>query len=253
MYNLLSEKKILATFTVLALASIMVMGPAAMTFDAFATADNDLEQEIEQSQYSTQLGICISGDGTFVSCNNLSEQDQDNDGDNFAVQFSDDGGDNEAEQEIEQSQYSTQLGICISGDGTLFSCNNLSEQDQDNDGDNFLVQSSGGYRGGDNEAEQEIEQEQSSEQSALCISGDGTFLSCNNVNDQDQDNDGDNFLVQSSGGYRGGDNEAEQSIEQEQESEQNSFVASGDDSEGSGNNENDQDQDNDGDNVAVQG
>ena len=158
---------------------------------------------------------------------------------------------NDLEQEIEQSQYSTQLGVCVSGDGTLFSCNNLNVQLQNNEGSNAAAQSSDDD-GEDNEAEQEIEQEQSSEQSALCVSGSGTFLSCNNINVQAQNNEGSNALAQSSGGYGGGDNEAEQEIEQEQSSEQSSQVVSGDDSVLSGNNVNVQLQNNEGSNAAAQ-
>ncbi|HKR73859.1 MAG TPA: hypothetical protein VJR94_07075 [Candidatus Nitrosocosmicus sp.] len=159
---------------------------------------------------------------------------------------------NDLEQEIEQSQYSTQLGICVSGGGTLFSCNNLNLQAQNNEGSNAAAQSSDDD-GGDNEAEQSIEQEQDSDQSALCVSGSGTFVSCNNVNIQLQNNaeTGSNALAQSSGEY-GGDNDAEQSIEQEQDSEQSSQVASGDDSILSGNNVNVQAQNNEGSNAAAQ-
>ena len=196
MYNILSEKRIIATSVVMAFAFVMVMGPAAMTFNVFATA-NELEQEIEQSQYSTQLGFCVSGEDTFISCNNLNVQAQNNEGDNAAAQSSDDdGGDNEAEQEIEQEQSSEQSAACVSGSGTFVSCNNVNVQLQNNEGSNALAQSSGGYNGGDNEAEQEIEQEQSSDQSSQVSSGDDSVLSGNNVNVQAQNNEGSNAAAQ---------------------------------------------------------
>ena len=274
MYNVLSAKRILAASTVMALAFIMVMGPSSMAFNVYATSGNELEQEIEQSQYSTQLGVCVSGDGTLLSCNNLSLQLQNNEGSNAAAQSSDDdGGDNEAEQEIEQEQSSEQSALCVSGGGTFLSCNNINVQAQNNEGSNALAQSSSGY-GGDNEAEQEIEQEQSSEQNSLVVSGEDSVLSGNNVNVQLQNNEGSNALAQSSGGDdeggdnydngkhdddngkhdddNGGDNEAEQEIEQEQSSEQDSTVVSGDDSVGSGNNVNVQAQNNEGSNAAAQ-
>ncbi len=54
-------------------------------------------------------------------------------------------------------------------------------------GDNYA------YAGGkkkSNESEQSIEQEQSLEQNAQCVSGEVTFVSCNNLGVQFQFNDG---------------------------------------------------------------
>src|SRR5690606_30246729 len=130
MYNILSGKRILAASTVMAIAFILVMGPSSIAFNAFATT-NELEQEIEQSQYSTQLGICVSGDGTLFSCYNLNIQAQNNQGNHAAAQSSGNGdGDNEAEQEIEQEQSSEQSALCVSGSGTFLSCNNVNVQAQ---------------------------------------------------------------------------------------------------------------------------
>ena len=64
MYNTFSEKGITTSFAVIALAFIMLMGPSSMAFNVFAQG-NDLNQGIGQSQGSTQLGICVSGDGTL--------------------------------------------------------------------------------------------------------------------------------------------------------------------------------------------
>ena len=95
---------------------------------------------------------------------------------------------NTANQGIGQSQSSTQLGVCVSGTGTLFSCNNLNAQNQANSGNNAAAQQGGGG----NSANQAIGQAQSSNQNALCVSGTGTFVSCNNLNAQNQANTGNN-------------------------------------------------------------
>ncbi|GKS62573.1 hypothetical protein YTPLAS21_20310 [Candidatus Nitrosocosmicus sp.] len=102
-----------------------------------------------------------------------------------------------------------------------------------------------------NVAQQAIEQSQSSLQNALCVSGSGTFVSCNNLSFQNQKNTGNNALAQQGGNGKGG-NSAEQSISQSQSSEQNSQVVSGGDTIGSGNNVNVQSQTNSGSNAAAQ-
>ena len=56
-----------------------------MSLGVFAQG-NSLNQGIGQSQASTQLGICVSGDRTLISCNNLSLQNQENEGNNAAGQ-----------------------------------------------------------------------------------------------------------------------------------------------------------------------
>ncbi len=102
-----------------------------------------------------------------------------------------------------------------------------------------------------NHAEQSISQSQASVQNALCASGGTTFLSCNNVNFQNQKNSGNNALAQDDDDGNGG-NFAEQSISQSQSSKQNSQVVSGGDTIGSGNNINVQNQENSGSNAAAQ-
>ena len=102
-----------------------------------------------------------------------------------------------------------------------------------------------------NHAEQSISQSQASVQNALCASGGTTFLSCNNVNFQNQKNSGNNALAQDDGDDNGG-NSADQSISQSQSSSQNSQVVSGGDTVGSGNNINVQNQENSGSNAAAQ-
>jgi hypothetical protein len=165
---------------------------------------------------------------------------------------------NSVSQGIGQSQASTQLGICVSGDGTLISCNNLSFQNQENEGNNVAGQQGGDDDddNGGNDAEQGIGQSQDSDQSALCVSGDGTFLSCNNLSFQNQENEGNNVVGQQGGGngdYNdNGGNSVSQGIGQSQSSSQRSGVVSGDDSIASGNNVNIQNQENEGNNVAGQ-
>ncbi|WP_415309494.1 hypothetical protein [Candidatus Nitrosocosmicus sp. FF01] len=95
-----------------------------------------------------------------------------------------------------------------------------------------------------NVAQQAIEQSQSSVQNALCVSGSGTFVSCNNLSFQNQKNTGNNALAQQGGNGKGSGNSAEQSISQSQSSNQNSQVVSGGDTIGSGNNINVQNQEN---------
>ena len=101
-----------------------------------------------------------------------------------------------------------------------------------------------------NNAEQSISQSQASVQNALCASGGTTFLSCNNVNFQNQKNSGNNALAQDDD--NNGGNSADQSISQSQSSSQNSQVVSGTDTIGSGNNINVQNQENSGSNAAAQ-
>ena len=103
-----------------------------------------------------------------------------------------------------------------------------------------------------NVAQQAIEQSQASVQNALCVSGSGTFVSCNNLSFQNQKNTGNNALAQQQGSGKGSGNSAEQSISQSQSSEQNSQVVSGGDTIGSGNNVNVQSQTNSGSNAAAQ-
>jgi hypothetical protein len=143
----------------------------------------------------------------------------------------------------------------VSDEGTFFSCNNLNDQNQVNSGSNTAAQS------GTNDDEEEdddgntanqyIGQVQSSNQNALCVSGSGTFDSCNNLNAQNQQNSGNNALSQH-GGSGSGDNTANQDIGQVQSSNQGSAVVSGGNTAGSGNNLNTQSQTNTGSNAAAQ-
>src|SRR4029079_4294369 len=82
---------------------------------------------------------------------------------------------NTANQGIGQSQSAIQLGVCVSGNGTLFSCNNANTQSQTNTGNNAAAQQGGsggtGGQGGSNSANQGIGQSQSSNQGSNIASG----------------------------------------------------------------------------------
>src|SRR4029078_9450388 len=186
MNNKSFANKAIITTTALAISFILLMGPTSITLDVFAQG-NSLNQGISQSQASTQLGICVSGDGTLISCNNLSVQNQENEGNNAAAQSGgtgddddDDGSGNSANQGIAQSQESEQNALCVSGEGTFISCNNLNFQNQENEGNNALAQQGGNggddYNGG-NSANQGIGQSQSSSQRSGVVSGDDSVLS----------------------------------------------------------------------------
>ena len=199
--------------------------------------------------------VCVTNlqsDENIVFDNNNDNSNSDSNNDESSSPSSNDDS-SEASQGIRQSQISTQLGVCVSGDGTFFSCNNLSDQSQTNTGNNAAAKSGGSDDDDDddNTANQGIDQAQSSDQNALCVSGSGTFDSCNNFNAQNQQNSGNNALAQQDGSGSGG-NSANQGIGQAQSSTQGSDVVSGDNTAGSGNNANIQSQTNTGNNAAAQ-
>ncbi|HYF98516.1 MAG TPA: hypothetical protein VD815_00335, partial [Candidatus Saccharimonadales bacterium] len=107
-------------------ALALITSPLVAIDDAFATkkkkGGNVAQQAIEQSQASVQNALCISGSGTFVSCNNLSFQNQKNTGNNALAQQGGSGsgkGGNSAEQSISQSQSSKQNSQVVSGGDTV--------------------------------------------------------------------------------------------------------------------------------------
>jgi hypothetical protein len=233
---------------------MLTLAPALMAMPSNVYAQNDAEQSISQIQGAVQLGICLSGIDTFISCNNLNVQNQFNDGNNVAAQ---DGGNgkgsgNSAEQAIGQEQDARQLAVCVSGDGTFLSCNNLNIQNQVNEGHNVLGQIGGNGKYSGNTAFQAIGQEQSSTQGALVISGEDTVLSCNNLNVQNQFNDGNNVAAQDGGNGKGSGNSAAQAIGQSQSSNQFGGCVSGGDVNESCNNLSVQNQVNEGHNVLGQ-
>jgi len=144
MNNKSFANKAIITTTALAISFVLLMGPTSMTLGVFAQG-NSLDQGIGQSQASTQLGICVSGDGTLISCNNLSVQNQENEGNNAAAQSGgsgddDDDGGNSANQGIGQSQDSDQKSGVVSGDDSEGSGNNINVQNQENEGNNAAGQ-----------------------------------------------------------------------------------------------------------------
>src|SRR5688572_8055498 len=194
MNSFITVNKFIMTSTVLAISFVLLLGPTSMTMNVFATT-NTANQGIGQSQSSTQLGVCVSGTGTLVSCNNLSAQNQANTGNNAAAQSGgnddDDDDGNTANQGIGQAQSSNQNALCVSGTGTFVSCNNLNAQNQQNTGSNALAQQGGSGSGG-NLANQAIGQSQSSNQGSGVVSGGNTAGSGNNANTQSQSNTGSN-------------------------------------------------------------
>ncbi|MDQ2684697.1 MAG: hypothetical protein M3Y25_02500 [Thermoproteota archaeon] len=198
----LNNKKPLILAVVAVVAFALFMSPTFAVSDVMAkekkNKGNDSEQEIEQGQSSRQNGQCVSGEDVIASCNSLNAQDQDNEGNNAAGQQNSKGKGNDGEQEIEQEQDNEQNNQCVAGDSIGLSCNNLSFQDQDNEGNNAAGQQNGddnkGKKG--NDGEQEIEQEQENEQNAQCVSGEEAIVSCNNLSFQDQFNEGSNALGQ---------------------------------------------------------
>jgi len=201
MNSFITVNKFLATSAVLAISFVLLLGPTSMTMNVFATT-NTANQGIGQSQSSTQLGVCVSGDGTLFSCNNLSDQNQANSGNNAAAQSGgnddDDDDGNTANQGIGQAQSSNQNALCVSGTGTFVSCNNLNAQNQQNSGNNALAQQGGSGSGG-NLANQAIGQSQSSNQGSGVVSGGNTAGSGNNANTQSQTNTGNNAAAQQGG------------------------------------------------------
>ena len=233
---------------------MLTLAPALMAVPNNAYAQNKAIQSISQIQGATQLGICLSGIDTFISCNNLNLQNQINTGSNALAQ---DGGNgkysgNSAVQAIGQEQSSDQVAVCISAEGTFLSCNNLNLQNQINTGSNLALQNGGNGKYSGNSAVQAIGQEQSSSQRSLVLSGGDIGLSGNNLNVQNQINTGSNALAQDGGNGKGSGNSAAQGIGQSQSSSQRSQCVSGGDVSDSCNNLSFQNQVNTGSNAAAQ-
>ena len=205
------QTPILAVLSALAIViTLSPLGLNSITNMAFAGGnhqhDNDdddgnsASQIIAQVQRSLQKSQVVSGDDIEDSGNNFNFQDQDNDGNNAAAQRGGDDDDddddgNNSNQGIGQSQSSRQNSQCVSGGDTSDSCNNVSFQNQDNDGNNAAAQSGGDDDDGNN-SNQGIGQDQSNKQNAQCVSGEDAIVSCNNVSFQNQVNSGFNVLGQ---------------------------------------------------------
>ncbi len=198
----LNNKKPLILAVVAVVTFALFLSPTLAVNDVMAKDKknkvNDSDQDIDQGQSSRQNAQCVSGEDVIASCNNLSVQDQDNDGNNAAGQQNGKGKGNDSDQEIEQEQESKQNSQCVAGGSIAASCNNLSVQDQDNDGNNAAGQQNGGdnKKGKGNDSDQEIDQDQNNKQNAQCVSGEDAIVSCNNLSFQEQINSGNNALGQ---------------------------------------------------------
>jgi hypothetical protein len=125
-------------------ALALITSPLVAMDDAFATKEkkgNVAEQSISQSQSSVQNALCASGGTAFLSCNNVSFQNQKNTGNNALAQDDEDDGGNFAKQSISQSQSSSQNSQVVSGGDTIGSGNNINVQNQENSGNNAAAQS----------------------------------------------------------------------------------------------------------------
>jgi hypothetical protein len=143
------NKKLVVTSIAIVVALALFASPIVAMDDAFATkkkykGGNVAQQSISQSQASVQNALCASGGTTFLSCNNVSFQNQKNTGNNALAQQDDDddnNGGNSAEQSISQSQSSSQNSQVVSGGDTIGSGNNINVQNQENSGNNAAAQS----------------------------------------------------------------------------------------------------------------
>jgi len=201
MFTLNNKKPhILAVVAVVTFA--LFLSPTLAVNDVMAkdkkNKGNDSDQDIDQGQSSRQNAQCVSGEDVIASCNNLSVQDQDNDGNNAAGQQNGKGKGNDSDQDIGQDQESKQNSQCVAGGSIAASCNNLSVQDQDNDGNNAAGQQNGGdnKKGKGSDGDQGIDQDQDNKQNAQCVSGEDAIVSCNQLSFQEQVNSGNNALGQ---------------------------------------------------------
>ena len=141
-----SKKLFITASIAIVVALALLASPIVTMDDAFATKKkkgNTATQSISQSQSSVQNALCASGATTFLSCNNVSFQNQKNSGNNALAQDDDDddNGGNSAEQSISQSQSSSQNSQVVSGGDTIGSGNNINVQNQENTGNNAAAQS----------------------------------------------------------------------------------------------------------------
>jgi hypothetical protein len=146
-HNKNKNKKLFVTSIAIVVALALFASPIVTMDEAFATKKkkdgNKASQSISQSQSSVQNALCASGGTTFLSCNNVSFQNQKNSGNNALAQQDDDNdgkGGNSAEQSIGQSQYSNQNSQVVSGGDTIGSGNNINVQSQENTGSNAAAQ-----------------------------------------------------------------------------------------------------------------
>ena len=143
--NIQNKNKLIVASIAIVVALALFASPIVAMDDAFATKKkgNKASQSISQSQASVQNALCASGGTTFLSCNNVSFQNQKNSGNNALAQDDDDddNGGNSADQSISQSQSSSQNSQVVSGEDTIGSGNNINVQNQENSGSNAAAQS----------------------------------------------------------------------------------------------------------------
>ena len=76
--NIHNKNKLFVASIAIVVALALITSPLVALDDAFATKKknkgNVAQQAISQSQASLQNALCVSGSGTFVSCNNFSSQ-----------------------------------------------------------------------------------------------------------------------------------------------------------------------------------
>jgi hypothetical protein len=142
--NIHNKNKLIVASIAIVVALALFASPIVAMDEAFATKKkkgNNAEQSISQSQASVQNALCASGGTTFLSCNNVSFQNQKNSGNNALAQDDDDdNGGNSADQSISQSQSSSQNSQVVSGGDTIGSGNNINVQNQENSGSNAAAQ-----------------------------------------------------------------------------------------------------------------
>ncbi len=123
----LNNKKPLILVVVAVVTFALFLSPTLAVNDVMATdkknKGNDGDQDIDQGQSSRQNAQCVSGEDVVASCNQLSVQDQDNEGNNAAGQQNGKGKGNDGDQDIEQEQENNQNSQCVAGDSVAASCN----------------------------------------------------------------------------------------------------------------------------------
>jgi hypothetical protein len=97
-----NKNKPIVTSIAIVVALALFASPIVAVDDAFATkkkykGGNVAQQSISQSQASVQNALCASGGTVFLSCNNVSFQNQKNTGNNALAQDDDNSGGNSAE------------------------------------------------------------------------------------------------------------------------------------------------------------
>ena len=87
--NIHNKNKFIVTSIAIVVTLALLASPIVAMDDAFATKKkkgNIAQQSISQSQTAVQNALCVSGTGTFVSCNTFSFQNQKNTGNNALAQ-----------------------------------------------------------------------------------------------------------------------------------------------------------------------